>query len=120
MRLYLDDDVAFPHLLQALKKAGHDVQVPEDVGMVGEADSLHLAHAIKQYRVVLSRNYTDFENLHALVMACGGHHPGILLIRRDDDPRRNLRPQHVVRALAKLQKAGAAVADRCQPLNPWK
>ncbi len=75
MKLYLDDDLAFPQLYQVLKKAGHDVKVPKDEGMAGKPDPLHLAHAIKKDRRLLSRNYSDFENLHILVLASGGH-PG--------------------------------------------
>src|SRR5438128_8778863 len=120
MRLYLDDDVVSVLLTQALKKARHDTLLPKDCGMVGKADALHLAYAIGEDRVLISRNYKDFEYLHVLVMACGGHHPGILLVRRDNDPRRNLGPADIVRALAKLQASGAAIADHCQPLNPWK
>src|SRR5262249_8435629 len=69
MRLYLDDDLASAQLVQILTKAGHDVRIPKDEGMEGKADALHFAHAIGHHRVLLSRNYTDFENLHVVVMA---------------------------------------------------
>src|SRR5262245_4202559 len=120
MRLYLDDDLASAQLVQILTKAGHDVRIPKDEGMEGKADALHFAHAIGHHRVVLSRNYTDFENLHLVVMAAQGHHPGILLVRRDNNPRRNLRPRDIARALSKIVAAGVPIADRCQPLNPSK
>ena len=72
MRVYLDDDSADARLAQLLRRAGHDVQRPIDVGMVGEDDAVHLAHAIRQNRVCLSHNHHDFENLHALIQVAVG------------------------------------------------
>ncbi len=39
---------------------------------------------------VLTQDHEDFAALHDLVMAVGGHHPGILLVRFDNDLRHNL------------------------------
>ncbi len=47
MRLYLDDDSAQHLLVQLLRKAGHDVQVPVDVGLSGKSDAMHLRHAVR-------------------------------------------------------------------------
>ena len=59
MRLYLDEDLASPLLARLLRNAGHDVQLPADVGLGGKADPLCLTHAIREDRVLLSRNYCD-------------------------------------------------------------
>jgi hypothetical protein len=67
MRLYLDDDCVGRLLLQLLRKAGHDVQLPADVGLAGKKDPYHLRQAIREKRVLLSRNYGDFEALHELL-----------------------------------------------------
>ena len=120
MRLYLDDELASPHLAQRLRNAGHDVQLPADVGMTGKDDSVHLAYAVGQDRILLSRNYTDFENLHDLVVAVQGHHPGILVVRQDNNPRRDLTARGVVRAIANLLAAGVPVADQYIILNQWR
>src|SRR5439155_2598756 len=93
MRLYLDDDTAFPLLARLLRQAGHDVELPADAGLAGKDDPVHLTHAIEVDRVCLSQNYRDFENLHNLVIRSGGHHPGIFMVRRDNDPRRDLSPR---------------------------
>ena len=53
-------------------------------------------------RVLLSHNYRDFEELHDLILAAQGHHPGLLVIRKDNDPRRDLKPSGIVRAIANL------------------
>ena len=120
MRLYLDDDSADPRLAQLLRRAGHDVQRPTDVGMVGEDDPVHLAHAIREDRVCLSGNHHDFDNLHNLILVARGHHPGILVVRKDNNPKRDLTNPGIVKALEKLLASGAPVADHLNILNHWR
>jgi hypothetical protein len=120
MRLYLDDDSVRPLLVQLLRKAAHDVQIPAEVGMDGKPDPVHLTHAIRENRVCLTRNYRDFDHLHSLAMQAQGHHPGILVVRRDDDPRRNMSPRDVVRAIHNLEMAGIPIADEYVILNAWQ
>lgn len=79
MRLYLDDDMASALLARLLSQAGHDVQVPDDVGMSGANDPVHLGYAIREHRVLLSGNHDDFEAPHDLIMQAQGHHPGIVI-----------------------------------------
>jgi|SRR5437870_9000480 len=120
MRLYLDDDIAGPVLARWLRNAGHEVQLPADVGLSGADDAVHLTRAIVDNRVTLTRNYRDFTNLHNLIMHAGGHHPGVLIVRRDNDPKRNMSPHDIVRAIRNLEAAGLLVADHCYELNPWQ
>jgi predicted nuclease of predicted toxin-antitoxin system len=120
MRLYLDDNQASPLLAQLLRKAGHDVQVPADVGKAGVADSIHLAHAVTENRVSLTGDYGDFENLHNLIIIVGGHHPGILVVRQDNDPKRDLKPPGIVRAIRNLEKANYPLVDQYVILNHWR
>jgi hypothetical protein len=120
MNLYLDDDSVSGLLVQLLRRAGHDVQLPVDVGKVGRADALQLAHAIGEDRVCLSHNHRDFEALHELVMIARGHHPGVLVVRKDNDSRRDLTVPGIVRALGKLEAAGGPLADHLHVLNHWR
>lgn len=120
MRIYLDDDSASPLLASLLRQAGHDVQVPVAVGMAGKDDPVHLTHAIDEHRVCLSRNYRDFENLHNLVIRSQGHHPGILMVRRDNGGKRNLSAYDIVRAIGKLLGAGVPIQDQFIILNQWR
>jgi hypothetical protein len=110
MKLYMDDDSASPLLAQLLGKAGHDVQIPADIGLSGADDSVHF----------ITGNHDDFLNLHLLVVDLQGHHPGIFVIRKDNDPKRDLTPAGVVRALRNLLTANARVADQCIALNHWR
>lgn len=102
MRLYLDDDSIHVVLVQLLGQAGHDVLLPANVGFAGAADPVHLRHAIREKRVFLTHNYDDFRLLHELLLEGGGHHPGVLTIRRENNPQRNMKPPHIVRAIANL------------------
>ena len=90
MKLYLDDDSAAPLLARLLGQAGHDVQMPADVGLSGEDDAVHLRHAAGDGRAMVTGNHRDFLNLHHLVIQLQGHHPGILVVRRDNDPKRDV------------------------------
>jgi predicted nuclease of predicted toxin-antitoxin system len=111
MRLYLDDDSADILLVALLRQAGHDVQIPADVGMSGEYDSVHLTQAVREDRILLSRNHNDFENLHDLIMQVHGHYPGTFIVRCDNDPTHDLKPAGIVRAIRNLLAAGVLIAD---------
>ena len=120
MRLYLDDDSADPLLARLLAQAGHDVQLPSAAGFRGADDAVHLTHSIEDNRVCLSGNHDDFLNLYNLVMRAGGHHPGILVVCRDNNPRRDLSPRGIVNAIRNLVAAGVSVPDCFYILNHWR
>jgi predicted nuclease of predicted toxin-antitoxin system len=120
MRLYLDDDSASLLLVQLLRRAGHDVQRSVDAGLAGADDPVHLGHAVRVDRVLLSHNHRDFQNLHNLVLIVQGDHPDILVVRKDNNPKRDLNEQVIVRALAKLLAASVALADQFYVLNHWR
>jgi hypothetical protein len=79
-----------------------------------------MAQALREQRVLPSRNYDDFKNLHDLILVSTGHHPGILVIRADNNPRHDLKPRDAVRAIANLEAAAYALADQYVALNHWK
>ena len=121
MRLYMDDDSVDPSLIRLLRRDGHDVQAPADVGLAGESDQVHLAHAIRDLRAVLTRNYKDFEALHDLVIfAANGHHGGILVVLFDNNPRNNMSAGDIARAVRNLENAGVPIADSYHELNHWQ
>jgi hypothetical protein len=120
MRLYLDDDSASGLLVRLLRQAGHDVHVPADVGTAGENDAVHLTHATHEDRVCLSRNHDDFEELHNLIRAVGGHYPGLFVVRKDNNPKRDLKAAGIVKAIGKLLASGVPIADQLIILNQWR
>ena len=120
MRLYLDDDSASALLARLWRQTGHDVRVPSEIGMAGDDDPVHLAQAIREDRTLLSHNHHDFEDLHNLVMVGKGHHPEILVVRRDNNPKRDLDEKGIVRALGRLLAARLPIADHFHILNHWR
>jgi hypothetical protein len=88
--------------------------------MSGASDPSHLTHAVRESRVLLTANYDDFEELHDLIMQSAGHHPGILVIRKENNPQRDLTPRGIVQAITKLDAASVPVADQFVILNHWR
>jgi hypothetical protein len=120
MNLYLDDDSASRLLARLLSQAGHAVQLPADVNMSGASDPSHLTHTIRESHVLLTANYDDFEELHDRVMQATGHHPGILIIRKENNPKRDLTPRGIVHAIRNLEDADLPTADQFVILNHWR
>ncbi len=120
MRLYLDDDSASRQLIRLLSNAGHDVEIPDSAGLSGEDDPVHLTHTAEEDRILLSGNHDDFRKLHNLVVRTGGAHPGIVIVRRDNDPRRDMSARTVVRSIDNLLASGAPIENQFIILNHWR
>jgi predicted nuclease of predicted toxin-antitoxin system len=120
MRLYLDENIASRKLVALLLKAGHEVTTVAEVGMIGKSDPKQLTFTIQQNYVLLTRNDEDFGELHELVRTSGGGHPGILTVCSDNDPKRDMKPPDIVRAIAKLEAAGVPIVNELHILNHWR
>lgn len=120
MNLYLDDNSCKGLLAILLRKAGHTVVVPGAVGCAGVSDPRHFLHAIQTDFVMLTRDYEDFLELHDVVHAAQGQHPGILAIRADNDISRDMKDRDIVRAIANLKRAGVPVPNEFHVLNHWR
>lgn len=120
MKLYLDDDSAKASLAVRLRNAGHHVVQPSNVIISGVSDPRNLLHAVRNDLILLTRNHDDFEDLHNLVQGTGGDHPGILVVRFDNDPSRDMKDQDTVRAIANLGNAGVAIRGEFHILNHWR
>lgn len=120
MKLYLDDDIVAKLLVRLLIQDGHDVKEPIAVGLSGSDDPVHLAHAVQSGRVFLSANHDDFRLLQNLLTVAGGHHPGILIVRKDNDPRRDLSARGIVKCIANLAAGQMPLIDQFIILNHWR
>ena len=120
MKLYIDDDTVKGALVGRLKKEGHQVILPADVALSGAADPRHLLHAVENDLVLLTRNHDDFQDLHRLVQATRGIHTGILAIRSDNDPTRDMKDAEMVRAVRNLEQSGVPIANEFHILNQWR
>jgi predicted nuclease of predicted toxin-antitoxin system len=120
VNLYVDDDSVDGVLVQLLRAAGHDVVIPHDIGTAGVPDAEHMLEAIQRSRVMLTKNHDDFEALHHLILYLSGHHPGILVIREDNDPKRDMSRKQIVRAIRNFVSASVPVADGFHVLNNYR
>lgn len=120
MRLYLDDNLTDRRVVAEVRRAGHTVLVPSDVGRSGAPDPHHFAEAIRQAAVLLTRNVQDFLDLHDLILAARGQHPGLLLIYLENDPRRDLTPRGIAVALSRLEAAAVPLTGQVYVLNHWR
>jgi len=120
MKIYIDEDMAAAVLVRLLQHAGHDVEVPSSAGTLGRSDTAQLTFAIHEGRVCLTSNYEDYEELHWLVREASGVHTGILVVRRDNDPSRDLTHKGIVAAIRKLEAAGVPIANEYIILNQWR
>lgn len=120
LRIQIDDDLASPLLATLLRRAGHDAMLPSSIGIAGENDPVHLARAIMDRRILLSANHDDFRELHELILAAGGHHPGIFVVRQDNDKKRDLKPHGIVAAIGKLCASESPLPDTLHILNHWR
>lgn len=120
MNFYLDDDVAERRLVGLLERAGHLVTTPQQAGLPGAVDARHLVYASQNNLVLMSRNHDDFLDLHLVVEAAGGAHPGILIVRYDNDPSRDMTPRGIVAAIGRLESSGVPIANQFVILNHWR
>jgi hypothetical protein len=97
-------------VVKLLRREGHDVLIPADFQLSGAKDPSHLRQAIREKAALLSHNYDDFQVLHDLLAEGQGHHSGILIVRKDNDPARDMKPPHIVRAIRNLSAAGIPIA----------
>jgi predicted nuclease of predicted toxin-antitoxin system len=111
MNFYLDEDSAKAALIRVLENNGHDVLSASGARMLGTEDPEQFAYAIRHNRVLVTRNHDHFEALPALILEARGHHPGVLAICSDNDPRRDLTPRGIATAIGKLLASGIDLAD---------
>jgi predicted nuclease of predicted toxin-antitoxin system len=120
MNLYLDDNSVKASLVTLLRRAGHQVALPADFGLSGASDPRHLAACAGQKQVLMTRDHDDFLDLHDLVQATHGCHSGILVVRADNDPVRDMKNRDIVRALANLEAARIPFENEFHILNHWR
>ena len=120
MNVYLDDNRMDRALLGLLRKAGHTVVSLQDAALPGQTDSRHLEYAARHGLLVLTADRVDFWDLLNLIVTCGGTHPGILVVRFDNDRTRDMKPKHVVAALGKVVRSGISIVTQVVVLNAWQ
>jgi predicted nuclease of predicted toxin-antitoxin system len=106
VRLYLDDNTTDPRLVAELRKRGNEVVEPADASLAGASDARHFVYAIEKGLVILTRDGDDFRSLHFIVTAARGEHPGIFLVRFDNDPTKDMKPGEMATAVDRIEASG--------------
>jgi predicted nuclease of predicted toxin-antitoxin system len=119
MRVLIDENLGSPRLAARLRMQGRDPLLAVEVALASTSDARVMTFAIGNHLPVLTRDSEDFEGLHDLVAASGGHHYGILIVRFDNDPRHNLTDRGMAAAISKLEASGVSVRDQIHVLNQW-
>ena len=120
MRFLIDENLSSPRLGARLRAAGHEPILASDVGLMSVSDAQVLLWAVTQAVPVLTRDHDDFEDLHDLLMAAGGHHSGFVVVRFDNDPRHNLTDRGTANAIGKLEMSGSPIPDFIHVLDQWR
>jgi len=120
MNLYMDDDMAARRLIALLSNAGHRVVLPANIDLSGAADARHFIHAMRQSLVLVTRNHDDFLDLHEVVQTAHGIHPGILIVRFENDPTRDMTPRQIVTTISRLESAVVPLQNQVYILNHWR
>jgi len=106
--------------VKLLRRAGYQVNIPADFGLAGSADARHLASCSGKKLVLLTKDHDDFLDLHDLIQATNGRHAGILIVRADNDPARDMKDHDIVRALGNLVSASVPIENEFHILNHWR
>ncbi len=119
LNLYLDDCANSNLLAEFLTRAGHTVVRPEDVGLTGEDDDVHLGHVIQHGLILVTKDPDDFHELHLQ----NPNHHGIFGIYQDNDLARDMSSADVVVAIGKIVAVvptGYLLAGEFHNLNLWR
>jgi len=119
MRIYLDDCADSDRLVLELTRAGYEVFTPRSEGTFGIGDDLHMSYAAERGYVLLTKNPSDFRDLHAHYVAEGLSHSGILLVYQDNRGR-DMTSREIVDAIGHLESSGIPIANETHNLNHWR
>lgn len=115
LRLLIDEDSQARPLVAMLRQAGCDVMTAAEAGLTERSDAVLLSAAQSDRRVILTRNYRHFRELHD----SGAEHSGIMVVCRDSNPAKNITWAGVVRAIANVEASGIEIAGEFIVLNAW-
>ncbi len=120
MICYLDDDLDSDRLIGLAAAHRHRLLSPRALGNMGIHDALHFLASTRQGVPILTKNVPDFEALHEFALGIGGGHAGVIVVHEDANRRKNMRPEHIVRALTRLEAANVAFSNQLVALKDYR
>jgi predicted nuclease of predicted toxin-antitoxin system len=113
VRLCLDENIRSRELVSRLLVMGHEV-VEADLG-ISDAEVWEFAH--RNHAVVVTGNAVDFVPL----AKASGHHAGLLLVYRDNDPRRDMATADIATAINNVDAGyGGVIVELILVLNQFR
>jgi len=102
-----------------LKAAGHNVTTVFELGLAGMPDYDVLLCAIKTKRILFTQNCEDFVSLSESIISNGGKHPGIILLYKNNNQKKDMSNQDIVKAINNLVKMDIAIPNSVHSLNQY-
>lgn len=102
-----------------LKSAGHNVTTVFEVNLAGMPDYDVLMYAIKTKRILFTQNCEDFVSLSESIVSNGGNHPGIILLHKNNNQKKDMSYPEIVKAIDNLIDTGIAIPNSVHRLNQY-
>ncbi len=121
LALYLDECISDKDLVRRLQAAGHTVHTPTTANLSGENDGPLFQRLCQLNLVLITKNPSDFQQIHKQLTGAGGQHSGILAVYLKNRPQ-DMDNAAIVQAIANLAAAypdRAALRNQFLPLNSF-
>ncbi len=113
IKVYLDDNLDNDDLITALRKEGFKVISPRDIGMRHKKDEDHLKCAVFNDAILISYDL-DFQKLaHKII------HKGIIIIRRNNNSKKDMSSKRIVKALKNIETLHLILENKLYYLNQF-
>jgi predicted nuclease of predicted toxin-antitoxin system len=119
LNLYLDDCANSNLLARLLREAGHSVVRPDEAGISGADDEVHLDYAIQHGLILITKDPDDFQLLHDQ----NPNHHGIFGIYQDNIYGKDMTDADIVAAIGRIEAAvplGYPLGGVFHVLNDWR
>ena len=113
IKIYLDDNLDSYLLKGILRSNKFEVISPKEIGMSGKSDDNHLRCATAKGAVVLTQDQQfPTPNPHI-------QHKGILIVYGSFNPKKDMTPIKIVRALKNIERQNLNLDNQISPLNSF-
>ena len=113
IKIYLDDNLDSYLLKGILRSNKFEVISPREIGMSGNSDDNHLKCAKVKGAIVLTQDQQfPTQNPHI-------QHKGILIVYGSSNPKKDMTPIKIVRALKNIKMQNLNLDNQILPLNSF-
>lgn len=119
MRIYLDDDADINLYIAILSAAGFEIISPRKIGMRHKSDIGHIKTATRLNATILTHN-GDFSIIHKSFLNEKKSHYGIFIVYRYNNPKKDMKPFHIVRAIKNIISLNLPIPNSLYNLNQFK